>query len=50
MIYEEMFLTAYNVLMTSLPGPVLACLERDLSTAAIYSNPTIYLEAIKGKY
>eukprot|EP00833_Pecoramyces_ruminatium_P011235 jgi/Orpsp1_1/1185267/evm.model.c7180000092991.1 len=50
LVYEEMFLTAYNVLMTSIPGPVLACIERDLPTAAIYSNPKIYLETLKGKY
>jgi len=50
MVYEEMYLTAYNVLMTSLPGPVLACLEKDLPTPAIYSNPPLYLETLKGKY
>ncbi|ORX77478.1 phospholipid-translocating P-type ATPase [Anaeromyces robustus] len=50
MVYEEMFLTAYNVLMTSIPGPVLACLERDLPVQAIYNNPPIYLETLKGKY
>ncbi|ORY61131.1 phospholipid-translocating P-type ATPase [Neocallimastix californiae] len=49
-IYEEMFLTAYNVLLTSIPGPILACIERDLPTSAIYSNPKIYLETLKGKY
>jgi len=45
-----MFLTAYNVLLTSIPGPILACIERDLPTSAIYSNPKIYLETLKGKY
>jgi len=50
MVFEEMFLTAYNVLMTSIPGPVLACLERDLPVPAIYSNPPLYLETLKGKY
>ncbi|OUM64487.1 hypothetical protein PIROE2DRAFT_22931, partial [Piromyces sp. E2] len=50
MVYEEMFLTAYNVLMTSIPGPVLACVERDLPASAIYSNPPLYLETLKGKY
>ncbi|RKO89133.1 hypothetical protein BDK51DRAFT_23151 [Blyttiomyces helicus] len=47
-VYEEIFLTAFNVVYTSIPPFVLAIFERDLDEDRIAMYPQLYAEARSG--
>ncbi|KAJ3256260.1 hypothetical protein HK103_005623 [Boothiomyces macroporosus] len=49
-VYEELFLTAFNVIFTSLPPFMYGLFERDLPEKVIEDNPQIYKEVKNGLY
>ncbi|KAJ3321187.1 hypothetical protein HDV06_004530 [Boothiomyces sp. JEL0866] len=49
-VYEELFLTAFNVIFTSLPPFMYGLYERDLPEKVIEENPQIYKEVKNGLY
>ncbi|KAJ3277641.1 hypothetical protein HK104_003117, partial [Borealophlyctis nickersoniae] len=49
-VYEEVFLTAFNVVFTSLPPLIYAIFERDVTETRINAYPQLYRQVQRGQY
>jgi phospholipid-transporting ATPase len=49
-VYEQIFMTAYNIVFTSLPPFVLAVFDRDLPEKEVEEIPQLYKQVKQGAY
>lgn len=48
--YEEIFMTAYNVIFISLPPLVMCVFDRDVNDEFIYKYPQLFIQVREGAF